>query len=77
MINVALTEYWIPKMDIIWILHIDSIVLGHQMKGLQYKPKTGELVVRRKLALKFFCPMNLENYPFDTNSCSFKMRGKL
>ena len=75
LIDVEQEKFWIPKLDIIHILTIDSVVLGHQMQDLQYETKTGEMVVRRKLVVKIFCPMNLENYPFDTNSCPFKMRG--
>ena len=32
------------------------------------------MALRRKLNLELFCPMNLHHYPFDDNSCRFRIK---
>ena len=52
----------------------DVISVGRSANTLLYIAKQNSLAIKRKLLIEIFCPMNLQNYPFDSNSCPLQVK---
>ena len=59
-------------MDALDIQNAASV--GSGKKFMHHNVKENLMALRRKLNLELFCSMNLHHYPFDHNSCRFRIK---
>lgn len=67
-LSVSEDEVWIPDVE---LLNAASLPEIYTLKGGMNLYSSGEIMYSRPGIFKFSCPLKLEKFPFDTQSCEF------